>query len=237
MPRFLLDRLAREWELPLSVGQLDQFDLYATELIQWNQHTNLTSITDPEAIVVRHFLDSLALALLWSHGSPTSLADIGTGAGFPGVPLKLLWPDMRLLLVESIGKKTAFLTHLVEVLGLMDVEIRTERAETLGQHPDYREHYDLVTGRAVANLSVLAEYCLPLCRIGGMFVAPKSGSGVAEIQAALTALNVLGGEHESTLKVQLPDVEERTLIVVRKSHPTPLQYPRRVGVPLKRPLC
>ena len=235
-PRTLLQTIASERQIMLSAAQLDQFERYSAELISWNTHTNLTSITEPRAIIIRHFLDSLIVAQAWPSGSPESLADIGAGAGFPGIPLKLLWPEMRLLLVESVGKKTEFLEHIVKTLGLTDVEICTARAEALGQNASYREQFALVTGRAVASLNVLAEYCLPLCRIGGLFVAPKSADGAQEAALAERALQQLGGQYQQTIDVHLPEVDPRTLVVVRKVQPTPAQYPRRVGLPLKRPL-
>lgn len=235
--RNLLLATANDWGLALSEAQLDQFERYTAELIRWNEvRANLTTITDPLEIGVRHFLDSLSLAQVWRSSPPASLADIGTGAGFPGLPLKLLWPEMQLLLVESVGKKTEFLQHMVEVLDLRDVEICTSRAEELGRDPRYREQFAGVTARAVSTLNVLAEYCLPLCRIGGVFVAPKSAAGEGEAQAAQRAIRLLGGEQGPSIPVQLPGVEPRTLVVVHKMQPTPAQYPRRVGIPAKRPL-
>ena len=234
--RNLLITKTNEWGLALSELQLEQFERYAAELSRWNERTNLTTITDPQEIGVRHFLDSLSLAQVWRSQPPASLADIGTGAGFPGLPLKLLWPEMRLLLVESVGKKTEFLSHMVDVLQLRDVEIRTSRAEELGRDPRYREQFASVTARAVATLNVLAEYCLPLCQVGGAFVAPKSAAGEGEAQAAQGAIQRLGGEFGQSVPVQLPGVEPRALIVVHKMRPTPSQYPRRVGIPVKRPL-
>lgn len=236
MPRELLQITTSEWGLHLSAAQLDQFEQYAAELARWNARTNLTSITETRAIVIRHFLDALTLALAWPEGTPSSLADIGTGAGFPGLPLKLLWPDLRLLLVESVGKKAEFLAHIVHTLGLAEVEISMARAEEIGQRAQYREQFALTTGRAVARLQVLAEYCLPLCRIDGRFIAPKSADSSPELEAAQGAIQTLGGRYEQTLAVQLPETEPRALIVVRKVLPTPPQYPRRVGIPLKRPL-
>jgi 16S rRNA (guanine527-N7)-methyltransferase len=224
------------WSLHLSQAQLAQFERYADELLRWNAHTNLTTITDRREIGIRHFLDSLALAQVWGATPPASLIDIGTGAGFPGVPLKLLWPDLRLVLVESIGKKTEFLQHLVAVLDVRDVEVCTARAEELGRDPRYREQFAAVTARAVATLNVLAEYCIPLCQVGGVFVAPKSAAGEQEAQAAQRAIDLLGGQLGSSLPVQLPEIEGRSLLVVRKVQPTPEQYPRRVGIPAKRPL-
>jgi 16S rRNA (guanine527-N7)-methyltransferase len=187
--------------------------------------------------VIRHFLDSLSLAQVWTGSEPpASLADIGTGAGFPGLPLNILWPDLRLLLVESIGKKTAFLQHVVDLLHLANVEISTARAEDVGRDVRYREQFAAVTGRAVAALNVLSEYCLPLCSVGGTFVAPKSVAGSAEVDAAQDAVRTFGGLLERTIAVHLPDMEPRTLIVIRKTAPTPKRYPRRAGVVQKRPL-
>jgi 16S rRNA (guanine527-N7)-methyltransferase len=236
-PRNLLRSVAQGWDLVLSDAQLDQFERYADALVAWNEHTNLTAITDRRAIVIRHFLDSLALAQVWHGGNPpASLADIGTGAGFPGLPLKILWPDLRLLLVESIGKKTAFLQHVVDLLELRDVEISTARAEDVGRDARYREQFAAATGRAVAALNVLSEYCLPLCRVQGTFVAPKSAAGGAEVNTAETAIRTLGAQVERTIEVELPDVDPRTLVVIRKIAPTPPRYPRRAGIVGKRPL-
>lgn len=234
--RNLLITATNDWRLALSEVQLDQFERYAAELIRWNERTNLTTITDIHEIGVRHFLDSLSLAQVWQADPPESLVDIGTGAGFPGLPLKLLWPEMRLLLVESVGKKTEFLQHMVEVLQLRDVEIRTSRAEELGHDRRYREQFASATARAVSTLNVLAEYCLPLCRVGGIFIAPKSAAGEQEAHEAQRAIQLLGGELRSSIPVQLPEVEPRILVVVHKMQPTPAQYPRRVGIPAKRPL-
>jgi len=235
--RQLLHGVAQQWGVGLSDRQLDQFDRYADALVAWNEHTNLTAITDRRTIVIRHFLDSLVLAQVWAGSEPpASLADVGTGAGFPGLPLKILWPDLGLLLVESIGKKTAFLHHVVDLLHLADVQISTARAEDVGRDARYREQFAAVTGRAVAALNVLSEYCLPLCSVGGTFVAPKSVAGSTELDAAQDAIRTFGGLLERTIEVNLPNVEPRTLIVIRKTAPTPPRYPRRAGIVQKRPL-
>ncbi len=235
--RQLLHDGAQQWGLALSNYQLDQFDRYADALVAWNEHTNLTAITNRRAIVIRHFLDSLALAHVWAGSAPpASLADVGTGAGFPGLPLKIVWPDLRLLLVESIGKKTAFLANMADLLRLTNVEISTARAEDVGRDARYREQFAAVTGRAVAALNVLSEYCLPLCSVGGTFVAPKSVAGSIELDAAQDAIRTFGGLLERTIAVHLPDVEPRTLIVIRKIELTPDRYPRRAGIVQKRPL-
>lgn len=234
-PRDLLQTTAGAWGVELTPTQIDQFDRYAQILLDWNAHTNLTAITAIDDVVVRHFLDSLALAQVFPD-PPASLADVGTGAGFPAVPLKIIWPRTRLLLADSVGKKTDFLCRLVDELMLSDVDVTTARAEELGQNPTYREQFRAVTARAVASLSVLAEYCLPLCAIGGTFVAPKGADATQEAKAARKALEQLGGEIDQIMPVQLPGVENRSLIVIRKRRSTPTHYPRRTGIPLKRPL-
>jgi 16S rRNA (guanine527-N7)-methyltransferase len=164
------------------------------------------------------------------------LIDIGAGAGFPGLPLKILRPELRLTLVESIAKKAAFLRHIAETLGLADVEVVVARAEVVGRDPAHRERYAVAAARAVAELRVLAEYCLPLCRVGGRFLAPKGSSAGDEVQAALPAIERLGGRLAAVEPVDLPGLEPRTLVVVEKIGPTPPQYPRAPGVPAKRPL-
>lgn len=232
--RFLADTAAA-WGLPLNDAQLRQFACYADELAAWNVHTNLTAITAREDVYVRHFLDSLVLACYWGK-APASLVDIGTGAGFPGLPLKILRPELALTLVDSVGKKTAFLHHLVRVLGLDQVRVITGRAEELGRDRREREQYDVVTARAVADLRVLAEYGLPLLRVGGRLLAPKGAEAATEAAAAHSAFELLGGVLEQVVPIELPGVEPRTLVVVRKVAPTDLRYPRPVGVPARRPL-
>jgi 16S rRNA (guanine527-N7)-methyltransferase len=239
--------------LPLSAAQLGQFQAYYATLVEWNARMNLTAITDAEAVQVRHFLDSLtvAAALLRWEGTPpgptaypavfqaggAGLADLGAGAGFPGVPLKILWPQMPLTLVESVGKKTTFLTHLAGVLGLTGVEVVTGRAEALGQDKRHRGRYDVVTARAVAALPVLAEYGLPLCRVGGALLAPKKGDIAPELAAATRAAPLVGGGPPQAFAFRLPgDAADRLVFVLPKVRPTPPGYPRRVGLPDKKPL-
>ena len=231
----LLATTAAAWGHPLSPAQLDQFDVYAAELRRWNERVNLTAIADETGIVTRHFLDSLRCAQSWGD-APQSLVDIGAGAGFPGLPLKILRPELQLTLVESIAKKAAFLRHMVDTLGLTDVEIVIARAEAAGRDPAQRERYDVAVARAVAELRVLAEYCLPLCRIGGRFLAPKGARIEDELQAALPAIRQLGGRLLAVEPVELPELEPRTLVIVEKITPTPPEYPRAPGVPAKRPL-
>jgi len=210
---------------------------FERELLAWNEKLNLTAIRDPEGIRTKHFLDSFSCVLAWKENPPRRLIDIGTGAGFPGIPLKILYPSMRLTLVESVGKKANFCRHMVETLKLEATEVVTARAEEVGQMPAHREGYDWAVARSVANLPVLAEYLLPLVQVGGAMLAQKGQSGPAEIHKAEKAFKILGGQTRQLLPVALPGVaDERFLVVVEKVAATPPQYPRKPGIPAKKPL-
>jgi len=236
LPTELLRATAAAWGVDLSSAQLDRFERYAHELLSWNRHTNLTTIVEPREIAVRHLLDSLALAPLWPVGGPASLVDVGSGAGFPGLPLKIVWPDAYVLLVESVGKKAEFLRYVAAELGLDKLEVSAARAEDIGRDERYRERFAFATGRAVAALPVLAEYCLPLVEVGGVFAAPRGADAATEAQAAAQAFETLGGGQAELREVLLPGIEARGIVVVRKLRSTDTRYPRRVGVPGKRPL-
>jgi len=210
---------------------------FERELLAWNERFNLTAIRDPQGIRTKHFLDSFSCVLAWKENPPRRLVDVGTGAGFPGIPLKILYPSLRLTLVESVGKKAAFCRHVVESLKLEAVEVVTGRAEQLGQLPAHREQYDWAVARAVANLPVLAEYLLPLVQVGGAMLAQKGESGPTETHAAEKALGLLGGRLRQLIPVALPGVaEDRYLVVVDKVAATPPAYPRKPGIPAKKPL-
>ncbi|MEA3346285.1 MAG: 16S rRNA (guanine(527)-N(7))-methyltransferase RsmG [Chloroflexota bacterium] len=229
------------WGMKLSEAQLQAFQTYYEELVAWNARFNLTAITGYQQVQIRHFLDSLSCLLILEErlpsDAPPRVIDIGTGGGFPGIPLKLLRPDWDLTLVDSTRKKVCFLEHVVEALRLRGVKTLWARVEELGQDPAHREQYDVATARAVAELSVLAEYLLPLCRIGGVMIAPKGLKARAEVQAAERAIDTLGGRVIEMRRVNLPGLEEtRYLIVVEKITSTPPRYPRRPGIPSKRPL-
>jgi 16S rRNA (guanine527-N7)-methyltransferase len=223
--------------IKLTPRQLAAFKKYEDELLEWNKKFNLTAIRDVEGIRSKHFLDSLTCLLAWRERPPERLIDIGTGAGFPGLPLKIMMPRLQVTLVESVGKKLDFCRHMVEVLGLDNVTCLQARAEELGLSREHREKYDWAVARAVANLPVLAEYLLPLVRVGGGMLAQKGETGPAEAHKADRAIHVLGGRIRQLIPVLLPGVtEERFLVVVDKVSATPPGYPRRVGLPAKRPI-
>jgi 16S rRNA (guanine527-N7)-methyltransferase len=224
--------------LRLSSQQRSAFDWYARELQAWNKKFNLTAITEPIQIEVKHFLDSLSCLLIPELRPPAKVMDIGTGAGFPGLPIKIVFPGFDLKLVESIGKKADFCRHVVEGLSLDGVEILHARAEDVGRDPGQRSAYDWVLARAVAPLPTLLEYVLPLLKLEGRAVLQKGDRAPSEVQGSSKALKLLGGEVEALVPVELPRVPEtRYLVSLRKCAETPAIYPRRAGMPGKRPLA
>jgi 16S rRNA (guanine527-N7)-methyltransferase len=221
----------------LTEDQLNAAHRYADLLVEWNQKISLTSITDSEGIRIKHFLDSFSCRQVMDGTAVNRVIDVGTGAGFPGLPLKLLYPQMHLSLVDSVAKKTSFLTDAVKKLQLSDVTVITERAEVLGQMSLHREEYDWALARAVAGMQVLVEYLLPLVKVGGYLLAQKGETAEMELSEAETAIQTLGGETHSITEVNLPGVgDQRFLVVIKKVIPTPGKFPRRVGIPSKRPL-
>jgi 16S rRNA (guanine527-N7)-methyltransferase len=205
--------------------------------LDWNQKFNLTAIKDAESIRIKHFLDSFSCVMAWGANPPYHLVDVGSGAGFPGLPLKILYPAMRTTLIESVGKKAMFCEHIVRMLGLENVQVIKARAEEVGQKPEHREKYDCAVARAVAGMNVLSEYLLPLVRMGGTMLAQKGESGPAEVQSAEKVMKLLGGKLQQVIQVNLPGVaDDRYLVIVNKSHATPPKYPRKPGMPMKQPL-
>ena len=221
----------------ITQSQVTSFNIYERELLEWNQRHNLTAIRDPEIVRTKHFLDSLTCLLVLRDTPVDRVIDVGTGAGFPGLPIKIVCPSIQLTLAESVGKKADFCAHIVKKLGLTGVEVVQERAETLGQLPAYRERFNWAVARAVAEMPILAEYLLPFVRVGGMILAMKGDAAPAEAQAADRAFRLLGGHLRRLVPVSLPGVaDQRFLVVVDKIAATPATYPRRAGVPAKRPL-
>jgi 16S rRNA (guanine527-N7)-methyltransferase len=221
----------------MKPGQLKALSLFEKELLEWNERFNLTAIRDSEEIHSKHFLDSLSCVLALNGNRSGRLIDVGTGAGFPGIPLKIALPQIELTLVESIGKKAEFCRHMVSLLQLDQVTIVQKRVEELGKDPLFREKYDWAVARAVANLNTLAEYLLPLLKVGGLAVAQKGESGPLEAHKAEKAIRILGGGLRQLLQVHIPGVAEtRYLVVIDKLAATPATYPRRVGIPAKKPI-
>ena len=224
--------------LQLTPEQLAAFERYKKELIDWNNRFNLTAIRDESGIEIKHFLDSLTCILAFEPGNPPrSLIDVGTGAGFPGIPLKLIYPHLRLTLVESVQKKAGFCEHIADTLGLRQVTVLAQRAEEVGQDSKHREAYDVATARAVAPMPTLVEYLLPLVHVGGMVIMQKGENAPAETQQSEKAIARLGGRLRKIIPISLPlVVEDRYLVVLDKVAQTPSAYPRRTGVPAKQPL-
>ncbi|MBI3743053.1 MAG: 16S rRNA (guanine(527)-N(7))-methyltransferase RsmG [Chloroflexi bacterium] len=230
---------ARALGITLSPQQLDAFRLYRDELLEWNQRFNLTAITDPLEVETKHFLDSLTLvpAVPDGLGAHSPLVDVGAGAGFPGLVIKIACPDLSLTLIEATGKKARFLEHIVARLSLRDVHIVARRAEEAAHDPSLREAFHLVAARALAPMPVLAELTLPFCAVGGLVVAHKRGDISEELRQAERAIRTLGGRLREVKPVAVPGLEdERSLVVLEKIAPTPAAYPRRPGIPTKRPL-
>lgn len=216
---------------------MDLFDAFTALLLEWNAKFNLTRITDPAEIAVKHYLDSISLLAFVGIGEASRVIDVGTGAGFPGIPLKIICPHIRLTLLDSVRKKLTFIEVVIEHLGLTGVELVHSRAEDLGRQRSYREQFDLVVSRAVASLNVLSELCLPFCRIGGTFAAYKGPAIEAEIEEAKNAIRILGGETKSVHTFLLPHSDiQRTLVIIAKKRTTPAIYPRKAGVPERNPL-
>lgn len=235
--RKTLEQAVGELGIQVDQRQLDMFCAYKQLLIEANRSINLTSITEDSEIAVKHFADSLTCLRVVDLCNVMSIVDVGTGAGFPGLVLKIMNPAARLLLIDSIGKKVDFVREVSVSLGLPDVESVQARAEELGRHPRYRERFDLAVARGVSGLSPLAEYCLPFVRLGGAFVAMKGPKAAQEMQSGARAVAILGGGELSTCRLELPSgVGTRVLVSATKQRSTPRQYPRRPGVPERRPL-
>ncbi len=229
---------AKKLGITLTPGQIDQFEAYYASLSEWNQRFNLTAIVDYQDVQIKHFLDSLTVSTAMSQNtSGLSVIDVGSGAGLPGIPLKIVWPQIRLTLLESVHKKTGFLNNMVNILGLKDVDVVTGRAEEVAHLSSYREQFDVTVSRGVAGMATLAELCLPFCRIAGIFIAQKKGDINQEVIQAERSISLMGGKLVNLKSVDLPDLaDNRYLVIVEKVSATPSGYPRRPGMPGKRPL-
>ncbi len=231
---------ARKMGIKLHEEQIKKFSCYLELLVEWNQKINLTSLKAPREIIIKHFLDSASCVQIinkYTNIEETDIIDVGTGAGFPGIPVKIICSSINLSLLEARKKKGVFLEKIIEEINFQQVKVINGRAETFGKCPDYREKYDIALSRAVAPLNILSEYCLPLVRVGGLFVAQKGRSYKEEINKALKAITLLGGELIGAENLQIPFInQERYLLVIKKIKDTPLKYPRKEGCPQKRPL-
>lgn len=228
-----------EGRVSLSDRQMEQFYRYYELLTEWNKVMNLTAITEMKEVVTKHFVDSLALGQAVSDLGEKSwkIMDVGTGAGFPGIPLKIAYPDLQITLLDSLNKRIKFLNTVAEELGLEGTETIHGRAEDYGSNRDYRETFDFCVSRAVANLSTLSEYCLPFVKIGGCFIPYKSGKLEEELKTGRGAVEKLGSEIERIVDFTLPNHDVRNLVVIRKKKALSRKYPRKAGMPGKEPLC
>ncbi|PLR78304.1 16S rRNA (guanine(527)-N(7))-methyltransferase RsmG [Bacillus sp. V3-13] len=221
----------------LSQHQLDQYEKYYGVLVEWNEKMNLTAITDKQEVYLKHFFDSISASFYVDFTEPLHICDVGAGAGFPSIPIKIAFPHLNVTIVDSLNKRITFLQHLAQVLNLTDVRFIHDRAETFGQNREHREAYDIVMARAVARLSVLSELCLPLVKVGGTFIAMKAASANDELEAGQKALAILGGKLKDIHSFLLPvEGSERNILVINKEKQTPKKYPRKPGTPNKTPI-
>lgn len=230
-------KILEKWEIPFSSEQQEQFVTYYKMLVEKNKVMNLTAITEFDEVLDKHFLDSIALAQYVDLTKSISLIDLGTGAGFPGMPLKIMFPNLKVTLADSLNKRIVFLDEVIGELGLTDIQTVHARAEDLAHNSDYRERYDYCVSRAVANLSSLSEYCLPFVRIGGTFISYKSGEIEEELAAAKKAIFLLGGQFDQVIPFQLEGTDlGRSFVLINKDKKTAKTYPRKSGMPTKKPL-
>ena len=227
----------QEKGISLSERQLDQFETYFTTLVEWNEKMNLTAITEKTDVYLKHFYDSISASFFFDFSKPFKLCDVGAGAGFPSIPLKIVFPHIEVTIVDSLNKRISFLNHHANVLKLENIHFVHDRAETFGVNPAYRESFDVVTARAVARMSVLSEFCLPLAKVCGHFLAMKALHAKEELDTAQKAISTLGGKLEKVHTFTLPmEDSERTILIIKKEKQTPKKYPRKPGTPGKSPI-
>ena len=226
-----------ELGIVLDKTQKEQFVKFYELLVEWNKVMNLTGITEYEEVNEKHFIDSLSIVKCKDMSSATTVIDIGTGAGFPGIPLKIAFQHLKVVLLDSLNKRINFLNTVINELGLKDIETIHGRAEDFAKMPEYREQFDLCVSRAVANLATLSEYCLPYVKVNGEFIPYKSGDIEEEVENAKKAIKVLGGKIDNVVKFQLPGTEiGRSFVKIKKTEKTPKKYPRKSGIPTKEPI-
>ncbi|WP_044939247.1 16S rRNA (guanine(527)-N(7))-methyltransferase RsmG [Pseudobutyrivibrio sp. LB2011] len=225
-----------DWNLTLDDKQINQLDLFYEMLVEKNKVMNLTAITEFDEVIVKHFADSLSIGKIMPSNINT-VCDLGTGAGFPGIPMAIAYPNIQFTLIDSLNKRIKFLQEVVDALGLKNVTLIHARAEEAGRNKLYREQFDLVVSRAVANISTLSEYCLPLVKLNGYFISFKSGDIKEEVSLSGNAIQKLGGSMEEPVYFSLPDTDiSRSFIIIDKKKSTPKAYPRKAGTPSKEPL-
>ncbi len=233
----ILKNAAEEYGISLSETQLQQFDRYQELLVEWNQKMNLTALTEPKDVAIKHMIDSVSVYDEKWFSEGMSVIDVGTGAGFPGLPLKILCPSLKVTLLDSLNKRVKFLETVVSELGLSDIVCVHARAEEAARQKQYREKFDAVVSRAVARLPILAEYDLPFVRVGGFFAAMKGAKYEEEAEEAKKAVKLLGGGEPVLREIKLPGLEDkRGIIYIRKEKKTPSVYPRKAGTPEKNPI-
>ena len=234
-PRFL--NMMTQLNISLSEKQLEQFDKYYQLLVEWNKVMNLTAITELDEVIIKHFIDSLLVAKKINVNNFDSLIDVGTGAGFPGIPIKIMFPEIRVVLLDSLNKRLKFLNNVIDELGLKNITTVHGRAEDIAHMDEYREKFSLCVSRAVANLSTLSEYCIPFINESGIFISYKSEFSEEETDNAKKAIKVLGGMIEDTYIEELPHSDiNRSFVVIKKERSTSNKYPRKAGVPSKKPI-
>lgn len=224
--------------ISLSEQQINQFKTYFETLVEWNEKMNLTAITERSEVYLKHFFDSITASFYFNLDQPYTICDVGAGAGFPSIPLKICFPQLKITIVDSLKKRIGFLNHLAKELELTNVQFYHDRAETFARNKQFRQQFDLVTARAVAKMSVLSELCLPLVKENGKFIALKGPNAEVELDEAKYAIKILGGKTSNLYKINLPDNQgERNIIIVDKVKPTPKTYPRKPGTPNREPLA